>query len=308
MAISAQRYKELETLYGLLKTRILSVDDKYSLATLPWDPGWPETLGLEKQTYTPKSEEELRTLAEQAVAPVIVTRRNNAEHTYSVKMKSLSRDKSALIAALAKKIRTASSKYNDEKSAIERKVRDHGLYFSNVANKYVNLANQRYTEEVNEMTTDSQNERAKIEQEEADAEAVLEETYAAIEREQEARVTDEMDALRAKEEKARVSVDKYNNSIEEKEQKYQASRARAYTTAKAQAEERALRNAERYAKLGEVGYRALVQNEKYLICQDTMSSLLRDEANIMLTFDSFLRSHLGDYYQSLLDWINTLPR
>ena len=64
-------------------------------------------------------------------------------------------------------------------------------------------------------------------------------------------------------------------------------------------------NAKLYAQLGETGLRQLVTREKYAVCQDAFFPLRREEAQAILTFDSFLRSHLGVYYDSFVAWINT---
>lgn len=304
MAVSYERLLELQALYEQLKIRVLQIDDKYSLDYVEPELDMPDSLNLQKLEYTPKTEEELTALAEQAVAATIISKQNSAERTYLAKLKSLSLKQDKLNVKTQQTISDRADEYAKKREEIHQKLVNNGLYFSTVGNKYYNLANQEYIQDVNKLTAEGEAERDFINREITDAEALYNETLASLEEEKQARIADKLQKLIEAEEKLRISIEKYNNSLEEKEQKYQASRAKAYENARKNAYNRAYNNAKLYLEMGETGYRQLIQKEKYAVCQDAFYALRREEANTILQFDSFLLSHLGIYYDTFVEWIN----
>lgn len=305
MAVSYERLLELQELYEQLKIRLRDIDDKYSLDYVEPKLDMPESLNLQKLEYTPKTEEELLAIAEQAVAVVIISKLRGVERTYSSQLKSLSLKLDKLNVTLEQKILARSEQYAARRKEIQRKLINNGLVFSSVGDKYYNLANEEFMSDTSKITDEVNAERSLINQEETNAEALYREACASLEEEKQARIAEKLQKLLDEEEKLRISIEKYNNSLEEKEQKYQASRARAYESAQRAAYNRVYNNAKLYLQMGETGYRQLIMYEKYAVCQDVFYPLRREEANTILQFDAFLINSLGKYYDSFVNWINT---
>lgn len=304
--ITTERLKELQQLYENLKLRVKEIDDKYSLEYVEPKLDMPESLNLQKLDYTSKTSKELSALAEQAVAPTMVSKQSAIERAYSTKLKSAALKRDKLKNETDKSIAQAGVDFANTLEEIKRKLINNGLVFSTVGNKYNTQANEDYKELMRKIAQESDIEATHIRQEETDAESLYHQSLASLEKERQARIADKLQKLSDEEEKLRISIEKYNNSLEEKEQKYQASRAKAYENARKAAYNRAYNNAKLYLEVGETGYRQLIQREKYAVCQDMFYPLRRGEAQTILTFDSFLVNNLGTYYSAFVDWINTV--
>lgn len=305
-SISPERIQELQKLYDEIKTRCIEIDNKYSLTATEPALDMPETLGLTPLTFTPKTEQELRAIAVQRIAATYISKQRAVERTYSSALKSLSVQKSKVNADSDVKMAAALVNYNDEKDSIMNKVVDNGLYFSTVANRYIGFATKRYNEQVSAIVTDMKNSHSLLDQRQADAEELYNESCASLEEERQAAEDSAYEKLCEEQEKQRIAVEKYNTNLVEKEQKYQASRAKAYEAAYRAQQNKALQNAKIYAELGETGYRDLIQKEKYQVCTDMCKTLTRSEAKMLVSFDSFLVASLGAYYDAFVSWINTV--
>ncbi len=306
MALSSQRLLELQQLYMQLKDRCRLVDDKYSLTTLEPNLDLPPTLNLEKLVYTPKTEAEMTEIAESEVAAAMIAKERNVEQNYSTKLKNISLQKDKLNSRLTEQTLEAQKKLSDEQAEIQRKVVDNGLYFSTVAYRYNELAQKRYGDKLTEIGKSASETRNLLTKQETDAEQLYNLSLASLEEERQARIRVAYQKLSEKEGKLRVSIEKYNNGLEEKEQKYQYSRAKAYESALRAQENKALKNAELYAQLGESEYNRLIEKEKYAICTDVFSPLTRSEGQAILQFDSFLKNNLGSYYSTFAEWVNSV--
>ena len=304
MAITNERMNELVELYDRLKVRVREIDDKYSLEYVEPKLDMPDSLNLQKLEYNPKTEEELMALAEQAVVAAIISKQSSIERAYSAKLKGLTLKLNKLKNKTDQANAQAGENYNEKLKEIHNKIVNNGLVFSTVERKYSMQANADYNDVLNKIVEDSEAETALISQEEVDAEELYQQSLAALDEEKQAKIADRLNKLMDDEEKLRISIEKYNNSLEEKEQKYQASRAKAYENARKAAYTRAYNNAKLYLEAGEIGYRQLIQKEKYAVCQDMFYPLRREEAKAILNIDSFLLNNLGTYYSAFVDWIN----
>ena len=305
MAISYQRLLELVEIYDGLKKRILLIDEKYSLEFVEPKLDMPESLNLTKLTYKKKSDEELMSLAEQQVEAAIISKQASLDKNHSTKMKSLNIKLKNLQQTLTKRITALQEDRDRELANIHNRLVNNGLIFSTITAKYEGQAQADYKTKMERSTTEANNELALFSQEMNNAEAVYNESCKALEEEKVARITQSYNKLVEDEEKLARSIEKYNTGLDEKEQKYQASRARAYESARRAAYTRAYNNSKLYMEMGETGYRRAIEKEKYVISQDVFYPLLRNEAQAILSMDSFLVSHLGTYYNAFVDWVNT---
>ena len=305
MSISTQRLSELTELYSDIKESFRLVDEKYSLVAAEPQLDMPESLNLKKLAYTPKTQEELNAAAELSTAAAILSKQNSVERSYSAKLKSISQKQAEVLSDADMKANESVEAFNAEKEEIARKLVDNGLVFSTIAVKFNDLASQHHIKRMEKISSRVDHRTKLIESEQADAEQLYTESCEALQREKEARIAEALRRLAEEEEKQRIAVEKYNNSLEEKEQKYQASRARAYESAYRARQNTALQNAKLYAELGETGYRDLIQKEKYSICVKQCAALTREEGNALLGFDGFLRTELGSYYSTFVNWVNT---
>lgn len=305
MAITNERLAELVRLYDRLKVRCAEVDEKYSLTTVEPKLDLPESLDLQKLQFVPKTDEELTELANEQVAPYVLSKQRTLEQNYNSKLQSYTLELSNYAYETSVKMKKLVSQFEEEKAEIKRKVINHGLVFSNVMAKYTDIATEKHNADMRAVSSELSQKQSLVDGKRANAQEEYDRATELLEQERAARFDVAYEKLLQQQEKERVSVEKYNNSIQEKEQKYQATRARLYQSAMRAATERALDNAKMYAELGEVGYRDLISREKFIITKEAFAPLKREEAKAILSIDSFLYNNLGTYYSSLTDWINT---
>lgn len=305
MAITSQRMLELLELYKGLKERINAIDLKYSLDYNEPEIVLPDSLNLEKLTYVEKSEAELKALAEQYVSSTILSKQRNLDSTYATKLKTLARKRTALSQEQTDNLKKIDNDYAAALATLERKLTNNGLLFSTTAS----TARAKALADCNANKDDSnlsyRRDVEALDTEESDVDAVYQESCASLEQEKQALIAKRYQVLVEAEAKAKMSIDKYNNSIEEKEQRYQSTRAKFIESMRRAERDRVLTMTKLYMQLGDVTYRDRMVREKYATAQDVFWPLRRDEANLLLNYDTFLSFHLEKYYSTFVDWCNS---
>lgn len=303
--ITQERMKELLAIYAKLKENILQIDEKYSLDYKEPKIVLPDSLNLEKMTYTPKSKEELIELAEQYCAANIFSKQRGLDMSYTSKLKTLARKRVQAARDLTDELKKADEDYVEAIEKIRKKLINNGLLFSTTASNYRETALADYTKQKNECNQNYAQDLSALDAEESDLETVYSEAQDKLEEERQALIDKRYQALLEIEHKAKTAVDKYNNSIEEKEQRYQYTRAKFIESMRRAERDRVLTMTKLYMQLGEVTYRDRMIREKYITAQDAFWPLRRNEAEALLGYDSFLKLHLDIYYSAFVDWVNT---
>lgn len=304
-SIPYERLLELVEIYNGLKKRILLIDEKYSLDFVEPKLDMPDSLNLTKLTYTPKSEEELMTLAKQQVAAAIISKQAILDKNHNTKIKNLGLKINEAQQTSAKRAATLQDAHTKALKDIHNRLVNNGLIFSTIKVKYESQAQEDYKTKSEKIAADTVKEIESIVQQMNNADAIYNDSCNDLEKEKAARITQAYQKLVEDEEKLARSIEKYNTGLDEKEQKYQASRAKAYESARRAAYTRAYNNSKLYLQMGETGYRRMIEKEKYAVSQDVFYPLRREEAQAILSMDSFLVSHLGTYYNAFVDWVNT---
>lgn len=303
--ITQERLTQLLEIYAKMKADIILIDEKYSLTYKEPEIDIPDSLNLEKMPYNPKSEEELRSLAEAYCAPTIISKQRSLDSSYMTKSKALVRKRSEALRTATDKYVKSEQEYNQELEKLRVKLTNHGLLYSTTATKSRKRALSDYGKRDMYIREDYNKDLQEIDVEEQDLESVY--SDACLKLEEEGKVLEERryQALCEIELKNKTSIDKYNNSIEEKEQRFQMSRAKFIESMRRSERDRVLDMTKLYLQLGEVSYRDRMLREKYAKAQDYFWPLRRNEAHALLGYDSFLVVHLESYYSAFVDWVNT---
>ena len=303
--ITEERMRALLEIYAKLKEKILYIDSKYGLTYVEPDIDLPESLYLEKMKYEPKTAAEMHTLAKQYAAATIISKQRTLDANYSTKLKALGRKRTEAFGNLNSALKKADEDYAEALEKVERKLINNCLLFSTTASKYRENALNDYNNQKQECNDNYNQNVAALDQEENDLEAVYNESMGQLDQEKEALIVKRYNDLVAAENKAKTAVDKYNNTIQEKEQRYQYSRAKFIELARRAERERVLQMTKLYWQFGETGYRDRMLRDKYAAAQDSFWPLRRHEAEFILSTDSFLNFHLEIYYTTFVDWVNT---
>lgn len=304
MAISSARMKELIAKYDVIKGKVEDIDRKYSLDYREPLLDMPESLGLTKLQYVPKTEEQLRAAAEERIAASYIAKQGRLNSSYAANLQKLATRYSELDADLRGKLNKLLKDYNETCDKLYVRLVDNGLRFSSILTRANNQARDDYNKAVTEQNAAAQGERSLIDADKQSQDSIYSDACASLEEEKQSKLNETYAKLVQDESKTKQNIDKYNAKLDEKEAKYQASRARAYEYARQAEYDRSFTAAKLYAQLGATGYAEKMQWEKYRVFQQGFVSLLKEEALALVNMDTFARGHLQDYYTTLIDWIN----
>lgn len=304
--ITPERQQQLTEEYAELKEKILDVDHKYSLSYYEPELEFEPSLGLEKLTFTPLTETELQQLAQQEVNPRYLEKQRSLDKSYATAKANvlLSVDRQA--EKHRKNLVKLADQYAEDYKKRQHALANGGMWHSSAAEKALKSIDDAYDGDVEE-----ENKRYTAEYEALyDKLDALEDSYeqgtASIAQQKQLAIAAEVAALEEKQEKNRISIEKYNNTVDEKEIKYQAS-CRRYLQYAVQAEyERALEAAKLHAELGESGVKQQMLSEKLNCCKAHFTGYRQYEAQFVLQIDTFLQANLEDYYTALTDWVTQI--
>ena len=305
MAVTPERLAELLEIYNAMKVRIEAIDQKYRLDYVDPEIIIHDSLYLEKMKYEPKTEDELNSLAEQYVAAAVLSKQRSLDSTYSTKVKCISRKRSAASKDLADKLKRIDQDYAKALADVERKLTNNGLLFSTTATAYREQAYDNYNQQKTDCNLNYDADIQALDDEERDVDEVYQQSCSQLNEEKQALITKQYQALLTSENKAKLAVEKYNNNVDEKEQRYQVTRAKFIESMRRAERDRVLDMTKLYLQLGDVTYRDRMVREKYAVAQDAFWPLRRDEANVLVDYDTFLMYHLEKYYSTFVDWVNT---
>lgn len=304
--VTPERMLELMEIYKALKERVNAIDAKYKLDYVEPKVDLPESLNLEKMTFKPKTEAELNLLAEQYVAPTVLSKQRSLDSSYATKLKSLGRKRTELSRELSDKLKKIDEDYKKAAEDVELKLASNGLIYSTTANTYRKAAYDDSNARKSDCNSSYAEDVKALDAEERDLEEVYGASCEMLAEEKQALIDKRYQALVDIEEKERAKVDKYNNGVDEKEQRYKYTRAKFIETMRRAERDRVLTMTKLYLELGDVTYRDRMIREKYAACQDYFWPLRRNEAHLLMDFDSFLPLHLENYYSAFVDWVDTM--
>lgn len=305
MSMTDQRKTELVSLYDELKQDVLDIEQKYSLTFHKIDLKFPDSLGLPKMQYVAPDDEAIVSLAEQEVAPKYLEKQRNAEKSFESKKATAEKQLAQLAESNRQKLAALASQYAQTLKELFHKLTDNGLFVSSVRIDAEREAELDYQRDVQEQTLSYDAEKTAFDEQNEAVQKAHESNLAALENQRMAEIAVAVQDLKQKEANKKKEVEKYNASVDEKETKYVASCKRYAEYAQQAENERALAAARLYAELGESGVELQKKSEMLNRCKTVMWSLTKEEGQFVLSLDSFLMSHLGDYYSSLQDWVNT---
>ncbi|MBR7177301.1 MAG: hypothetical protein IKD26_03730, partial [Clostridia bacterium] len=154
MAISDERFSELVEYYNQIKEAVIRVDNKYSVDYVEPQIDFPPTLGLEPLQFTPKTDEELQSLAHSQVEPEFISKRAREKESLDKQTESIRIKQTEQNAAHQKVLEKLLADYNTETAKLHYKLVNHGLLYSTVNTKASNEQRENYTNSVHSATAE----------------------------------------------------------------------------------------------------------------------------------------------------------
>lgn len=305
MAISQQHAQELADYYEQeLKPRVRAVNDKYSLTEHEVNLNFPESLGLEKLSFTPRTEEEIAAQSEAAAQEKCATRQASIEKALSSALANLAQQQISADESHRQKVGQLAADYAKNcKDFRHRAVNVNLLYstiYENVMRDFLDSHNAALTEQ----TARYQAQNDAFAKKEEDSRTIYEQQLALLQQQREVIRQNIAETLRQKDEKQALAVQKYNNEVDEKENKYKYNCERATDAARRAESSRALAAARIYAQIGETAMEQRKKTEKLYAAMNALGRFSREEGLFILDLDAFLITELQEYYSTLEDFVN----
>ncbi len=288
--------------YDELLQRLNNIDDRFSTEYKEPELHLPESLGLEKMQYEMPSDDELQKQAEQALSKKYAETMQKLENSASnAKEKWQASETAAQEKAAAERQKTEKAHVAQadklQKDAIRR-----GLSRSSI-----------YTEQQKDLEQATAERQAEIEQTKSAALSEIETQIRRLEAEllraksdyeavHAAEVGQKAEGLKTNALKQQESVKKYNDTLDEKEAKYQKARAEAVLKAQNDAWQRVNNVIEMEAKYGKTGMEQKKLELKLASVKDFYSQMPAKEAYERFAADSSMQYHLKEYYPYLLQY------
>ena len=194
--ISADRQQKLLEEYEQLKEKILEIDHKYSLSYHEVKLDMPESLGLQKLTFTPHTEEELQQLALQEVKP-------KYDEKLRVLQKSTDTSKNTVLYNISvqeeknrQQLSQLEEQLSDDKKSLSDKLAYNGLWYSTVKQQAENSLQQDYLASVEEQNTRHEAQIAALEEKITQLDSVYSEGAASIQEQLQTALAAEIEVFR----------------------------------------------------------------------------------------------------------------
>lgn len=296
------------TQFNKFKEELEGIDKKYSADIGSVDVAMPDSLGLTKREYEMPTEDELYKLAKEALQSKYQTSKHSIEESdsksknnFQNKMTEAEQDatksKEKLNRSLAKEI-----------SAIKEDATGKGVARSSIVTSAVERAQKEYGEKASDVDGEYQD---KVQLITTGLEQLANQTKQALEALQQSHdseVVAKAQKMLEDAQKEYQEVVKYNNSIDEKETKYQKERAEALNKAYNDEVERAQKIVQMYNTIGKSGVEKMAMQEKLEKAKEYFASMPKSIAQKLIQSDSSMRHYFGEYYDYLLSYLKGLNR
>lgn len=302
--ISQQRMQELLQLYQQLKLKVLRVNEKYSVNYVEPQLDFSPSLNLQPLDFTPLTPEQI---VQQARVELdgwyaneqlkLAKTRDNKYASFLAKRDKIDENYRQISVKLA-------TDYNEKWHKLRKLLIDNGLIYSSISDDKQTENTAQYNADVTRVTADRDGEKAIVNGEISQLQTNYQQWLQRLESQYQSKLSDKVSQLTSKQQTKQQAVQKYNNSLTEKEQKYQMTCKRALQYARQQESARALTAGQLFATLGAIGFEENLQNEKLMVVKTELMPLRRNEALTLAQIDGFLQTELGYCYDALITWIN----
>lgn len=291
---------------GLIR-KLQSMEERYREATKLPEPDYdsiPESLGLKKKTFVPKTDEELRETAEAALggaydAKIDATNLKAREKTET--LESNLRDKTA---KYEESLESLGEKYAAAEESLKNKSIDRGLADSSIRTAGESELQREFGNAMSVLKSEHEAAADRIRQEIELAETGRQNALNEYRLAYAADVEKKISSLKNELQKELQSVNTYNAEIAKKEAAYRLERQQTEDEMRAEYEKRQLaqdrQNAIFEAKYSYSGKKAAEMQERYNEAEAFYESLPNDLARELMTkSENTLKPLLGQYYSRL---------
>ena len=277
----SEKIKDKTEKYSDLLDKFKQVDDKYNKS----DDG---PLELEKKTFTPLSEDEIKKRAEDSLYEYKENGKANINDEYELKQKNIDEQISSSKTNADEKKKETQALYSSLKKDASNDATKRGLARSSIVINILDAFDQNMINEYNKINEEIS---AKVESLTSEKNLLSEQRENALNNfdlDHAIKLSNKIDEINTELANEEQKVLEYNNQIAQKEAEYEEKRHK-----------NALDYAEFLKKNGYSSIEDAMQSEKYYVAYDYLMSLPKEEAQKAID-DTFFSSNLGSWYWSKL--------
>lgn len=305
MSISSSRLAQLREEFIPVKNQIDKIDRKYSLDYVEPLIDMPESLNLPLMERVAKTDEQLLELADEQTYASYLANLGRLNASNASNMLKLDKQQLALEEKTRVQIAQLLNNLNQSINDVNVRITNAGMLFSTVAERVKAKLHRDYESKVEQANLSADNEKQALENEREQIETNYNEAVAALEAQRQALIQAAFNKLKDAELDEQTFVQKYNNTLTEKENKYLMARAKALEAARQAEYDRSYAAKKLYQQMGATGYESNMLWEKYNVMVKHFANFTkREEALALIQGDSFVQGHLKQYYSTLIDWVN----
>ena len=304
--MSIRELDDVASIYNELLKKMASVDKKYSTTYQEQKVDAPQSLGLEKLSYKMPTEEEILSLAQQYYSSskqedVSSVKDGTAKNVETLNQKA----KSILDKATQGQIEINQNRENNLKTA-NYSAQKNNLTNSSIKTGMTNKVNKLAQDALDTLQKTTDNSLADIEEQKSFLEQLSNQKLKELEEIYAQKIALKQEELRASAQKEADAVTKYNNTVDEKEAKYQKSLASQLAELEKQEWKRVAEMLELTERIGESGVAEQKAEEKYRAIRSVLDEFSPSDALAVLESSAAFKTHLGDLYDSLRAYYSSL--
>lgn len=304
--MSIKQLDDASKAYRELLDKMASIDKKYSSTYQEQTLDAPETLGLEKLTYTMPTDDEIAEIARQYYAASKAKDEQNVNTSAAKQLQSIeAKTKSVLEKALEGQTKVEAERKEDLKNA-DYSAQKRNLTNSSVRTGALQKVNDLADATIATLERNKENSLAALDREKLNLDNLTKEQLAALEKIYEEKILSKIGELKEDAARQADSVAKYNNSVDEKEANYQKSLAKQLKDLEEKEWARVQRILELTEKLGATGVERQKEREKYEAAKRILDQYPPETAYEILTSTAAFSDNLGSSYDQLKSYYKNL--
>lgn len=279
------------------------IDSKYDVQFRNPTMEIPESLNLEKIDYNMPTQDELYNLASESLASKKYDAANSVENSLITGTNSIEKQKDKLLVDVEKANKTLDAKAAElKKEAVSNAIR-RGLARSSIKDESVNKVDTDTSIMKDDNRSNAQLTINSLNEQINRLVALRDKALADIDASYGLQTDAKVQALYSDALKNKDSATKYNNTIDEKEQKYIKSVEEAYQKASNDEWNRISKLMELQSKYGASGVTALKMEEKYNAIKNFFDAIDAKQALELFNSSSRFNEELGNYYKQMKEYL-----
>jgi len=297
--MSIKQLEDASAVYKKILEDMAKVDKKYSTEYQEQEVDAPDSLGLQKLTYDMPTQEEVEQSAKQYYSAGKAEDISEINLSTEKTIKDLE-DKAKNILAQAVK---GQAEINDKRQK-DLKSANYSTQVKNLTNSSIKTGimdkvNTVADQALEILQKDTDNSIADVENKKKEAKSFAEKRLQELEKVYAEKITQKIAEILAEAQKEADAVTKYNNSVDEKEAKYQKSIASQLAELEKQEWKRVAEMLALKKEIGESGIEKQKIEEKYRAVRSVLDQYSPEDALAILEGSSAFKIHLGDMYDSI---------